>query len=104
MAIMFAAKMGYRVIAISSSMAKKELSLSLGAHHYICDSGEDGGRGMVKELRKLGGADAILSTAPSAKSIPQLVRGLSLNGKLIVLGVVESDVKVNFARVAVFSN
>ncbi|WP_217495830.1 alcohol dehydrogenase catalytic domain-containing protein [Mangrovivirga cuniculi] len=58
--IQFAAKMGYRVVAISTSESKKELAEKLGAKHFIDTSKQD----PVEELQKLGGAKVILCTAP----------------------------------------
>jgi D-arabinose 1-dehydrogenase-like Zn-dependent alcohol dehydrogenase len=39
LAIQFAAKSGYNVVALSQSDSKKELATKLGAHHYL--SGKD---------------------------------------------------------------
>lgn len=47
LAIQYASKMGYRVVAISSSSSKKEFATKLGAHDYI-----DGSKGDVgKQLK-----------------------------------------------------
>jgi alcohol dehydrogenase, propanol-preferring len=39
------------------------------------------------KLRALGGADAILATAPSGKAMSGLVNGLAVRGKLLVIGL-----------------
>jgi D-arabinose 1-dehydrogenase-like Zn-dependent alcohol dehydrogenase len=39
LAIQFAAKSGYNVVALSQSDSKKDLAMKLGAHHYL--SGKD---------------------------------------------------------------
>jgi D-arabinose 1-dehydrogenase-like Zn-dependent alcohol dehydrogenase len=41
----------------------------------------------AEELQKLGGAQVILATAPSSKSMTELFDGLGPNGKLMVIGV-----------------
>lgn len=85
LALQYASKAGYRTIAISSSDAKRDFAMQLGAHEYI-----DGSKGDVGEqLQKLGGAACILLTAPSSKLIPQLINGLSVLGKLVVLAATE---------------
>jgi D-arabinose 1-dehydrogenase-like Zn-dependent alcohol dehydrogenase len=56
------------------------LARKLGAHHYIDATATD----VVAELQKLGGANVILATAPSAQAISPLVDGLAPSGKLLV--------------------
>lgn len=81
LALQYANKMGFRVAAISSSDSKKEFAMKLGAHEYIDSSKGDVG----KQLQALGGASAILFTAPAADMIPSLLSGLGPLGKLIIL-------------------
>jgi D-arabinose 1-dehydrogenase-like Zn-dependent alcohol dehydrogenase len=84
--------MGYRTIAISSSAEKKDFATQLGAHEYI-----DGSKGDIGEqLQKLGGAAAILLTAPNEKLIPSLLGGLGPLGKLIILAAT-APVEINTA-------
>lgn len=45
LAIQFAAKSGYNVVALSQSDSKKDLAMKLGAHHYL--SGNDVVRGAL---------------------------------------------------------
>ncbi|KAL4252211.1 hypothetical protein ABKN59_005546 [Abortiporus biennis] len=82
-AIQFARAMGYRVVALSTSGAKKDLAEKLGAHIYIDGSQVD----HVKALQEIGGARLIMCTAPTAKGVPELLNGLSVGGKLLILGV-----------------
>ncbi|KIV93601.1 hypothetical protein PV10_04803 [Exophiala mesophila] len=85
LALQYTSKMGYRTIAISSSSAKKEFAHKLGAHEYIdASKGDIGG-----QLQKLGGASAILFTAPSGKDIQSLLGGLAPMGKLVILAAAE---------------
>src|SRR2546423_12144311 len=81
LALQYASKMGYKVVAISSSAAKEKFAKDLGAHEYIDGSKEDIG----KALQKMGGAACIILTAPNAELIPNLLSGLGPLGKLLVL-------------------
>ncbi|KAL8979613.1 MAG: hypothetical protein Q9205_005100 [Flavoplaca limonia] len=81
LAIQYASKMGYRVVALSSSGAKEQFAKDLGANHYIDGSKED----QAEALQKLGGASMIVSTSPSPDSIGLLVGGLGILGKLLIL-------------------
>ena len=90
LALQYASKMGYTVVALSSGSDKRAFAADLGAHHYIDTSAQNA----VQALQELGGADMIVSTAPSAKSASPLVAGLAPLGKLVVLapaGVAEFD-------------
>ena len=80
--IQFAKAMGFHVAAISTSDNKRELAMKLGAHEYINTSAEPAARA----LRKLGGAAAILATAPDSKTMHALIEALGAGGKLILIG------------------
>ncbi|KAI8961272.1 alcohol dehydrogenase [Daldinia sp. FL1419] len=82
LAVQYASKMGYHVVAISSGDSKRQFAEQLGAHRYIDASKED----PVKALQALGGAAMIVSTAPNAEAISPLIGGLQAMGKLLVLG------------------
>jgi D-arabinose 1-dehydrogenase-like Zn-dependent alcohol dehydrogenase len=90
LALQYANKMGYKVVAISSSATKEKFARDLGAHEYIDGSKEDIGQA----LQKMGGAACIIFTAPNADLIPGLLSGLGPLGKLLILaaaGPVEID-------------
>ena len=74
--LQYAARLGYRVVAIARGQEKERLALELGASHYIDSAAQDPGA----ELRKLGGADAIVATASSGTSMTPLVPGLAARG------------------------
>jgi D-arabinose 1-dehydrogenase-like Zn-dependent alcohol dehydrogenase len=80
--IQFANRFGYRVAAIGRGPENATLARKLGAHVYIDSARSD----VSAELQKLGGARAILATAPSGKAMSSLVAGLGANGTLIVAG------------------
>jgi D-arabinose 1-dehydrogenase-like Zn-dependent alcohol dehydrogenase len=81
LALQYAAKMGYRVVALSSSASKESFARDLGAHDYVDGSKTDQG----EYLKKLGGAGLIVSTAPNPDVMGQLLAGLAPLGKLLIL-------------------
>lgn len=80
--IQFANKFGYQVAAIGRGPENAALAKKLGASVYIDSKATNA----AEELQKLGGARVILATAPSSKSMSELIDGLGPNGKLIVIG------------------
>jgi D-arabinose 1-dehydrogenase-like Zn-dependent alcohol dehydrogenase len=88
--VQYASKFGYRVAAIGRGSENAALAKQLGANVYIDSHATDA----AKELQKLGGAQVILATAPSSKSMSQLFDGLGPNGKLIVIGVTFEPIEV----------
>lgn len=81
LAVQYASKMGYRVVALSSSAAKEKFAKDLGASDYVDGSKTD----QADFLKGLGGAALIVSTAPNKDVVGQLVGGLAGEGKLLVL-------------------
>lgn len=81
LAVQFANKLGYKVAAISRGKEKEQLAEKLGAHYYLDSNAVD----PAQELMKLGGANAILCTAPNSKSMAGLVNGLARNGQMILV-------------------
>src|SRR6202035_1629907 len=63
--IQYARRMGFKTVAISLGRESEKLAKELGAHEYVDSGAEDAGA----KLRALGGADAILATAPSGKAM-----------------------------------
>jgi len=90
LAIQYARKAGYRVVALSSSGAKEDFARKLGAHEYLDGSKVD----QAEELQKLGGADMIVATAPNPEIMGKLVGGLGILGTLILLAPV-GELKIN---------
>ncbi len=89
--VQYAAKSGYRTVAIARGADKGPLAKQLGAHIYIDSTTQD----PAKELQKLGGAVVILSTLTSAEALASAVGGLAPNGKLIVVGVPDKPFDAN---------
>jgi len=82
--IQFAARLGFRVVAINRGRDKEQLARSLGAHEYIDASDGD----PAAALRALGGARAILATVTAADAMQSVAGGLGVNGTLMVIGAV----------------
>jgi D-arabinose 1-dehydrogenase-like Zn-dependent alcohol dehydrogenase len=91
LAVQYAAKSGYRTVAIARGQDKGPLAKQLGAHVYIDSTTQD----PAAELKKLGGANVILSTLTSAKALEWAMDGLALAGKLIVVGAPDGPVVVS---------
>ena len=90
LAIQFAAKMGFKTIAIARGKDKEEMVKKLGAFHYIDGQSQN----TVEELAKMGGAKVILATLPSGKAMSAVLGGLGVNGKLIVIGASDEPLEV----------
>ncbi len=82
LAVQYAAKMGFRTVAIARGSDKEPLAKQLGAKTYIDSSTQDVGA----ELTKLGGAKLVLSTVTSAKALEPMVGGLGIDGQLWIVG------------------
>ncbi|KAL4919168.1 chaperonin 10-like protein [Aspergillus aurantiobrunneus] len=84
LAIQYANKMGFRVVAISRDAEKEAFARELGTHEYIDSSKE---KDVGAALRDLGGASLVVSTAPSVEVMKPLLKGLGILGKLLILSV-----------------
>ena len=89
--IQFARHMGFRTVAIGRGREKEKLAKDLGAHVYIDTAVDDA----AAVLQRMGGARAILATAPSGDAMGPLVSGLSARGKLIVVGVPQDQIQLS---------
>jgi D-arabinose 1-dehydrogenase-like Zn-dependent alcohol dehydrogenase len=89
--IQFARHMGLRTVAIGRRREKEKLAKDLGAHVYIDTAVDDA----AAVLQRMGGARAILATAPSGEAMGPLVAGLSARGKLIVVGVPQDQIHLS---------
>jgi alcohol dehydrogenase, propanol-preferring len=79
--IQYAARMGFRTIAVSSGADKESLARQLGAHEYVDTSARSAAEG----LQRLGGADLVLATAPHAAAISDVINGLKARGTLLLV-------------------
>jgi D-arabinose 1-dehydrogenase-like Zn-dependent alcohol dehydrogenase len=80
--VQYAAKMGFRTVAIARGEDKAALAKQLGAERYI----DSRVANVAAELTALGGARVVLATATDAKAMAATVPGLGVDGKLLVLG------------------
>ena len=88
--VQFAAKMGFRTVAIARGADKGPLAKKLGAQIYIDSTAQDA----ATELSKLGGAKVILATVTDARSMSSVVAGLGIDGKLLVVGASGEPIEV----------
>jgi D-arabinose 1-dehydrogenase-like Zn-dependent alcohol dehydrogenase len=84
--VQFAAKMGFKTVAIARGKDKEALARQLGAAEYIDSQASD----PSAELLKLGGAKVILATATDAAAMKSVMGGLGLNGTFMIIGAVPS--------------
>ncbi len=89
--VQFARHLGFHTVAIGRGGDKEKLAKDLGAHVYIDTALDDA----AAVLQRMGGARAILATAPSGDSMGPLVSGLAVRGKLIVVGVPQDQIQLN---------
>ena len=80
--IQFAAKLGFRTVAIARGTEKEALARELGATEYIDSTAGD----PAEALQALGGAKVILSTISSGAANSEVIEGLGQRGELIVVG------------------
>jgi D-arabinose 1-dehydrogenase-like Zn-dependent alcohol dehydrogenase len=92
--IQFANKFGYKVAAIGRGPESGALAKKLGASVYIDNKSTNA----AEALQELGGARVILATAPSSKSMTEVIDGLGPNGKLIVVGATSDPIEATPAQ------
>lgn len=80
--VQFASKMGFHTVAIGRGRDKEALAMKLGATRYL----DTDTTNAASELAKMGGASVILATAPNSKAMSDLIDGLGVGGKLLVVG------------------
>src|SRR5206468_1460640 len=84
--VQYAAKMGYRTVAIARGKDKEPLARELGASVYIDSQAQD----PAAALLDLGGARVILATVTSGEAMSAAQGGLAVNGTLMILGAAGS--------------
>ena len=100
--IQYAAKSGYRTVAIGRGPENAALAKKLGAFAYIDSKATNA----AEELKRLGGAKLILATAPSAAAMSDVVGGLGVGGQLLAVGAPLEPMQVSvlallFARLSI---
>ena len=82
--IQFAARQGFRTVAVNRGRDKEALARKLGASDYIDSAAEDPARA----LTAMGGAAAILATVTDGPAMQVIAGGLGPNGVMMVIGAV----------------
>ncbi|HKE35293.1 MAG TPA: alcohol dehydrogenase [Candidatus Acidoferrum sp.] len=88
--VQFASKFDYQVAAIGRGPENATIAKKLGASVYIDSQSSNA----AQELQKLGGAQAILATAPNSKAMSELIEGLAPTGKFMVVGISSDPIAV----------
>jgi propanol-preferring alcohol dehydrogenase len=91
LAIQYASRMGFRTVAISRGADKEALARQLGAHEYVDTQKVTAAEG----LKRLGGADLVLATAPNSDAISSTVDGLTDRGKLLIVAAPFEPLKIS---------
>ena len=84
--VQFAAKAGFRTVAVARGKDKEALAKQLGAWKYIDTQTQD----PAAELLKLGGTKVILATVTNADAMKAVMGGLSVKGSFFIIGAVPS--------------
>ena len=82
--IQYAAKLGYRTVAVNRGRDKEALARSLGADEYIDSELGD----VAQALLAMGSAKAIIATVTNPKAMEAIAGGLGVNGVMMVIGAV----------------
>jgi len=80
----YAAKMGFKTVAIARGADKSELAKKMGAAVYIDSQTQD----PAAELQKLGGAQVVLATVTNADAMAAVMGGLGVKGTFMIVGAV----------------
>jgi alcohol dehydrogenase len=82
--IQYAARQGFRTVAVNRGRDKEALARELGATDYIDSAAED----PAKALTAMGGAKAILATVTNGPAMQAIAGGLGPKGIMMVIGAV----------------
>ena len=82
LAVQFAARMGFRTVAIARGERQGGPGAQAGRAHYIDSRAEN----VAERLTALGGAALVLATVTNAKAMSAVIDGLGVGGKLLVVG------------------
>ena len=86
LAVQYAKAAGFQTIAVSHSPDKDKMIRELGADEVVRDG---------KGLAAAGGADVILSTSNSAKSMVDSIQGLRPDGRFVAMGADAEPISVS---------
>ena len=97
MALQYARRMGFKVVAIGRGNDIAQDALDLGAHVYVDSLAEDA----AAVLQAHGGAQAVITTVSSAAAVTALMDGLAPAGRLVVLGAGKDPLQVSSGKLVV---
>lgn len=100
LAVQFAAAMGYETIALARGPARDAAAGELGADRYV-DTNDDPPAAV---LAGLGGADLVVYTASDTAAAAQLLGGLAVHGRLVLVGVDAGRLEVPVADVVMHAH
>jgi len=89
--IQYAKKLGFTVVALSRGQDKRQLAMDLGADYYFDSKEQD----VVAELKKLGGYDCLLCTAPNSSAISSVFKGSAKGGITLVIAAPQEPIEVS---------
>ncbi len=82
--IQYAARQGFRTVAVNRGRDKEALARQLGASDYVDSAAQD----PAEALTAMGGAKAILATVTSGEAMQAIAGGLGPKGVMMVIGAV----------------
>lgn len=97
MALQYARRMGFKVVAIGRGGDIAQDALALGAHVYVDSLAEDA----AAVLQAHGGAQVVITTVSSAAAVTALMDGLAPAGRLVVLGAGKDPLLVSSGKLVV---
>lgn len=95
MAVQYARRMGFRVVAIGRGQDIAADAAGLGAHRYIAMEQENAAEALIA----MGGVAAILTTIGDAAVISALMPGLAPGGRLVLLGIGKEPLAVSMGQI-----
>lgn len=97
MALQYARRMGFRVVAVGRGSDIAADAKALGAHIYIDTHEQDA----ALELKALGGVQAIVTTVGAPAAVSPLLAGLAPQGCLVLLGAGKDPLPVSTGNLVV---
>lgn len=90
LAVQYARKMGFKVVAIGRGQDIVQEVMNLGAHVYVDTKQQDAG----EALKRLGGAASVVTTISNPAAVASALAGLAPKGRLVVLGAGKDELAV----------
>lgn len=97
MAVQYARRMGFKVVAVGRGADIADEALALGAHLYIDSQQTDA----ASTLQRMGGVHAIVTTVGHADSVAALMPGLAPQGRLVLLGAGKDPLPVSAGHLVI---